>query len=137
MSQMEEDQDFIIKGLDEIQAGNIQKNIQPLNFELLMDEFDDNREFVTGMLHRFFINAQLQINEMKILIDKKDFENIKKEAHSLKGGANCIFASPLGGIALQLEEESDKGDIHPLKSLYEELCRKFHELKTYALDKIQ
>ena len=83
---------------------NIQsKDAAPMNFERAVEEFERDREFLMEVLEGFMGNVRAQIGTIRQAISDGDADQIREEAHSIKGGAANLTADNLSEVALELE----------------------------------
>jgi two-component system, sensor histidine kinase and response regulator len=98
----------------------------PIDLQTAIEEFDD-RPLVLEVADELVSHARQQLQTMKKALNNQDFDRLRKEAHSVKGGAWTIEARPLGDLAetiehLSRDRESDR--IGPqLSHFVEELDR--------------
>ncbi len=79
------------------------------DYELAIKEFADQREMVFSIVREFVEEINNQAEIMKVALAKGDLETIRKEAHSIKGGAANIHAHPLSFAAKGIEELAKAG----------------------------
>jgi len=103
------------------------------DFNLAIKEFEGQNELVFSIAQEFTEEIMNQIEVMKVALAKDDLETIRREAHSIKGGAANIHATPLSRKAKEVEEFAQtgaSGDIpHALIALGEENTRLQNTLK--------
>ena len=100
-------------GLDIQQAAHEEKTNQPgpaiggaapcFDFSKAVQEFEGNRELVVEIIGDFIADARKQLNTLKRAVREKDGETVRKESHSIKGGAANITALGLSEAAHKLE----------------------------------
>ncbi|MDZ7700002.1 MAG: Hpt domain-containing protein [Deltaproteobacteria bacterium] len=73
------------------------------------------------VLNGFLENARYQIETLQKAISKNDFEEIRREAHTIKGGAANLVAKELSMIALNLEKHATSEDIEGCRKHLEKL----------------
>ena len=100
------------------------KNL-PMDFEKALAEFEGDRVFLTELLKGFTKNVRSQIHVIQQALKARDAERVRREAHSIKGGAANLRADALSGIALELENIAKSGELnkglHVLERLEKEL----------------
>ena len=84
--------------------------IPPVDFNKAIKEFDGQRELVFTIIQEFSDDINKQVGVMNAALAAGDFETLRKEAHSIKGGAANIHAVPLSQTAKKIEELAKKGD---------------------------
>jgi HPt (histidine-containing phosphotransfer) domain-containing protein len=77
---------------------------EPMNIDVLMDQFDGDREFIKKFIRTFLTNAWKQLGKIKSAVTGEDFDMLAEEAHALKGGAGYITAEFISKLALELEK---------------------------------
>ena len=98
-----------------------------MNFALAVEEFEGDENFLKEVLDGFLanVNNQLKIIDQALNID--DAEQVRREAHSIKGGAANLTADVLAQVAFELEDIGRSGDLtnghNTLNRLNVELCR--------------
>jgi len=83
----------------------------PLDFKNCVYNLGGDRKTVLGLINEFLETID---NQRKVLIgalDMADCETVRKEAHSIKGGAAVLSAHPLMAAAALLEEAGKAGDL--------------------------
>jgi HPt (histidine-containing phosphotransfer) domain-containing protein len=77
---------------------------KPLDVELILEEFDGNKNLFFEVIGRFLNKAKKQLDSIRQAIHNKDIDLIIFEAHSIKGGASNLRAYKLANLAYQLEK---------------------------------
>ena len=97
----------------------------PMDFERALAEFEGDRIFLGEVLRGFTNNVREQINVIQQALETRDADRVRREAHSIKGGAANLRADALSGIAFDLENIGKSGDLamgpRLLKKLKKEL----------------
>lgn len=83
----------------------------PLDFEKAVIEFDGMKDTVIDLVKEFSKDIEKQVSVMRDAITAGDSETVRKEAHSIKGGASNIYAIPLSMAAMKLEDHAISGDL--------------------------
>ncbi len=76
--------------------------------------------------------------QLKAICDAISDDNIdivKRETHSIKGGASNMNANDLSRVAAKLENLSRKGSLEGSNELFMELEEEFHRLKSFIKSK--
>jgi HPt (histidine-containing phosphotransfer) domain-containing protein len=106
---------------------NRQSTRAPMNFEMAIKEFEGDKEFLMEVIDGFLKNVRAQIGTIRQAISDGDAEVVRREAHSIKGGAANLTADDLSTVALELEDIGKsgalEGGIQVLKRLEGEFCR--------------
>jgi HPt (histidine-containing phosphotransfer) domain-containing protein len=101
--------------------------VAPLCRDRLLDEFCDQPELITRLLHIFATETEKDINNLAAAIADRDPDRIRSIAHRLKGSAATVGAEPLRaeaeliegyGRQAQLQQAADR-----VSHLYAELKR--------------
>jgi PAS domain S-box-containing protein len=75
----------------------------PMDFEKALKEFEGDKSLLLDVLTGFIQNVRGQIEVMRRALLRQDIDRVRKEAHSIKGGAANLRAEELARIALDLE----------------------------------
>ncbi len=99
----------------------------PMYFEKAVAEFEGDREFLIEVLEEFLDNVKVQIKTIHQALSEGNAELVRKESHSIKGGAADMAAERLAELAFELEnvgksKDLDRGD-SVLQKLEGELAR--------------
>ena len=92
-----------IHGNDDPESGEAAETEGLFDFEKAVETFMGKEEVVKKLLHSFTEKAAGQIKTLKAAVKNQDFEVIRVEAHSIKGGAWNLQAKKLGDVAAELE----------------------------------
>ncbi len=96
-----------------------------MNFERALAEFEGDQIFLTEVLKGFTNNVRGQIDVIQQALKTRDADRVRREAHSIKGGAANLRADALSRIALELENIGKSGELtmgpRLLKKLEKEL----------------
>ena len=112
---------------------NIQsKDAAPMNFERAVEEFERDREFLMEVLEGFMGNVRAQIGTIRQAISDGDADQIREEAHSIKGGAANLTADNLSEVALELENIGKSGVLERGIPVIERLEKELHRLEVYV-----
>lgn len=111
------------------------KNDIPLDFEMALDEFDDDKEYLMKVVNIFLENVKKQIIIMQQAIKDGDTETIRKEAHAIKGGAATLMADNLAGVAERLENVGKSGNIEKCLEIVNRLEDELGLLELFVKDK--
>ncbi len=79
--------------------------------ERALEEFGDDPEFLEEVLTGFLENVAEQLSQLATAIETGDADRVRREAHSIKGGAANLTAMSLSGAAKELEELGKRGDL--------------------------
>ena len=84
---------------------------EPMDFARALEEFEGNREFLTGLLEKFLENVRAQLGTIREALDRADAEILRREAHAIKGGAANLTAAELSSAAAELEKTAKSGSL--------------------------
>ncbi len=104
----------------------------PMDFEKAIIEFEGDEDLLRNVLEEFFGNVETQIEIIRQALSDQDGEAIRKESHSIKGGAANLTAHTLSQIAFDLERVGKSGDLSKGGATLEQLENAFYCLKTYV-----
>ena len=119
----------------EIENPKSEIQVAPMDFDKAIEEFEGDEEFLMEVLEGFLDNVRAQIGTIHQAISSGDAEVVRKEAHSIKGGAANLTADELSRIALELENIGKSGLLEGGTEVLERLEREFHRLEVYAKDR--
>jgi CheY-like chemotaxis protein len=103
----------------------------PIDLKKAMDEFDSDMEFVKETLRGFLTNVRKQLEIIHTAIRTGDTETVRKEAHSIKGGAANICADDLSQAALNMESLGKSGSVDNGQEIFQKLEKEFCRLLEY------
>ena len=108
------------------------KENDPMNFEMVLDDFEGDRELLIEAMNLFLDSVRNQIGPLRKAISDGDTELVKKEAHSIKGGALNMAAKELSEIALELENTQESDTPEASTVILERLEKEFYRLDAFA-----
>ena len=104
-----------------------QESEAPMEYERVLEEFEGDEDFLMEVLEGFIGNVTSQIKLIRQAISDGDAEAVRREAHSIKGGAANLTANDLSGIAFEIENIGKSGmlveGIDSLQKLEQEFFR--------------
>ena len=104
----------------------------PMNLDRAIEEFEGDKGFLMEVLEGFLENVRAQIGTIQQAISDGDAEIVRKEAHSIKGGAANLTADKLSKIALELENIGQSGVLEGGTEALERLKKEFYRLEGYV-----
>lgn len=107
----------------------------PINFERATQEFDGDKEFLMEVLDGFLKNVTARIGIIRNAISAGNAEVVRKEAHSIKGGASNLTANAVSKIALKLERIGKSGNLEGGLELLERLEAETSRLASCSMDR--
>ena len=107
----------------------------PMDFARALEEFEGDEEFLMEVLEGFIGNVTSQIKLIRQAISDGDGETVRREAHSIKGGAANLTANDLSGIAFEIENIGSSGALEKGIETLDRLEKEFHCLETFVKDR--
>ncbi|MGM0427003.1 MAG: PAS domain S-box protein, partial [Thermodesulfobacteriota bacterium] len=104
----------------------------PIDFEKALAEFEGDRELLIEVFNEFLENVRVQVEMISQALFRDDFEKIKREAHTIKGGAANLVAQKLSMIALDLEKSAESNDLKGCERHLEMLAKELELLTSCA-----
>jgi PAS domain S-box-containing protein len=105
---------------------------EPMDFARALEEFEGNREFLTGLLEKFLENVRAQLGTIREALDRADAEILRREAHAIKGGAANLAAAELSSAAAELEKTAKSGLLGEAPGGLERLERAYRRLDEFV-----
>lgn len=90
-------------GEENPESGETAETEELFDFEKAVETFMGKEEVVKKLLSSFTDKVDGQINALGVAVESQDYERIRAEAHSIKGGAWNLKAKKLGDAAAELE----------------------------------
>ncbi len=100
---------------------------------LLAIEARGEKNFVSEILQIYCENAETQISMLKIEIENRDTESIKRRAHSLKGSSANIGLEKLTGLFEDLQMQAASENWERIENLIAEIIENFELIKQRIL----
>ncbi|MBT3368437.1 MAG: response regulator [Nitrospina sp.] len=116
----------------EVQNPKSELGSDPMDFATAIEEFEGDDEFLLEVLGGFFKNVTSQIGIIRQAVSEENAEVVRREAHSIKGGAANLTANELSAIAFELEKIGSSGALEEAIEVLERLEKAFHCLETYV-----
>lgn len=91
-------------------------------------------ETVVAVLEGFIENIERQIGIIGEALTTDNFETIRKESHSLKGGAATLEAAPLSRAAKLMEDLAKEQDTETLEAAFEEFKQQYQRFRQYTTE---
>lgn len=108
----------------------------PVDFAKAIEEFDGQKDLVLSIIQEFTEDIKVQIETMNVALASADAETIRREAHSIKGGAANIHANRLSRAAKTIEDLAKAGTMTEIPKalivLVEENDTMQEALKTFS-----
>jgi HPt (histidine-containing phosphotransfer) domain-containing protein len=83
----------------------------PMDFERALNEFEGDEALLMEVLKGFMENVRGQIGVIQQALMSQDADRVRREAHSIKGGASNLRANELSRIAFELENIGKSGKL--------------------------
>ncbi len=104
---------------------------------MALEEFEGDEAFLMEALEGFIENVTSQIGIIRQAISEGDGEAVRKEAHSIKGGAANLTADVLSGVAFELENIGKSGDLKEGIEALEKLEQEVFRLERFGAERDQ
>lgn len=98
----------------------------------LMDNFLGKKEVVVPLLERFIDRTKSQIDSLDGYLASKDWETLRREAHTIKGSALNLAAKELGDNAAKAETAAKNNDEEASRAAIETLGPAFARFEKAA-----
>jgi len=85
-------------------------DIDIFNFKQAVEVFMGKEKIVLNLLSGFIDKVENQINNMYQNFEKRDFDAIRQDAHSIKGGSSNLYINKLSAAAKDLEAAAVEKD---------------------------
>ena len=93
-----------------------------------LDRVQDDKDLMLELFDIFMDDYKQKRQSLKEAVAKKDFEQIKSLAHSLKGASGNISAKALRVIFLKLEDVGKANNLTGIEQLLSDLDHRYSEL---------
>ena len=103
----------------------------PICLEQALGEFDGDHDLLDNVVRQFVLNLEVQINTITTAMDNNEFEQIRFQAHAIKGGAGNLTAYSLAKAAEKLEKAGVEKNKLECKKAFECLYKEGRRLKNY------
>jgi PAS domain S-box-containing protein len=111
-----------------------EKTGAPLDIEGAVKEFEGDRDLVASIISEFLQDLLAQSKTIEDAISQGDLETVRKEAHSIKGGAANITAHDLSQAASELEQAAKGADTPACRDSLQRLSCETEHLGMYIDD---
>ena len=101
-----------------------ERDLSVMDVTIAVDEFGD-AETAIMVAEQLIDNVAGQLPTIRQAITDEDRETIRKQSHSIKGGAATVEAAPLSKAAAHLEKISPEADAATLNAGYHDLEQQF------------
>ena len=108
----------------------------PVVYEKILEEFDNDREFLSEIITGFLANVKRQLIVIQEGIEAADADKVKREAHAIKGGAANLMAVELSQAAARIEIMAKDNAFDQGQPLFSKLEKEFERFEKYVITKI-
>ncbi len=106
----------------------------PMDEEQALEMFAGDSETMNQVIKNYIKDIGQQIKRMEEAIRKRDGETVRKEAHSIKGGAMTLAAQDLVDAAFNLEKSGESFKIEDMPLLLQKVVEQKKRLEDYFND---
>ncbi|MBN1196026.1 MAG: response regulator [Candidatus Aminicenantes bacterium] len=93
-----------------------------------LERVDGDKWFLDELVDIYYTDASQRIDAMHRAVKERDFEVIRREAHTLKGASANLSLESLREISVQLEVAGHENDLEKAEKYLESFVAKFAEL---------
>jgi signal transduction histidine kinase/CheY-like chemotaxis protein/HPt (histidine-containing phosphotransfer) domain-containing protein len=111
-------------------------SFDPMDVETALKEFEGDKECLSEVVEGFIQTVEEQILRLGEAISKKDANVLKREAHSIKGGASNLTAMALANAAGALEKMGESDNFENSAEMFELFEKEYLRFKDFFLIKI-
>lgn len=104
----------------------------PIDFKRAIIEFEGDEDFFLDVFKQFLMNIKKQVKTLHHAIADGNAEVVRKEAHSIKGGAADLIAVPLSNLAFKMEKIGKENRLEESMPALRELEEEMKHLLDYA-----
>ncbi len=112
-------------------AAETAEDPQIFDYQQAVETFMGKKDVVARVVKSFLEKVEGQVPVMKKALDSGDLEQLRGEAHSIKGGGLNLQVLKLGNKAKELEDASREGRQKDAESIFSELLELFDEFRNY------
>jgi len=129
------------KSLFTIIEGIIKKydNLNPvIDIDTALDHLEGDEELLKELMEDFIKEEYIPalLTDMENAINIKDYTNLYKNAHKLKGAASCLHIHTLSNIAFELEKNGKNKQDNNTINLFNELRKEYNIVEKFFKDYI-
>jgi HPt (histidine-containing phosphotransfer) domain-containing protein len=106
-------------------------NLALLDFEKALERTMGDKEFLQELFQEFLQNAPADIEAIQGLLNMKDADGVRRQAHRIKGSAANLSFLKVAAIALRLETAGRDNNLAVGEGLLKELETAIQETKAY------
>jgi CheY-like chemotaxis protein/nitrogen-specific signal transduction histidine kinase/HPt (histidine-containing phosphotransfer) domain-containing protein len=112
-------------------AVELQNSSKLMNIDTALEEFG-SMDFLINILGNFINTVEKQCQTIFESILNRDFDIVRREAHSIKGGAATLEAIPLSEAAKTIEYLCNEEKYYDVNSAYQTFIDEFENFKDYV-----
>jgi len=95
----------------------------------LLERIGGNRDFYEEILRSFIEDTERLLSELKGYLESGEREKAERHAHSIKGAAANIGATPLSRASLRVEKAARERRMGAAEKLFSDMNREFDRLR--------
>jgi HPt (histidine-containing phosphotransfer) domain-containing protein len=111
------------------------KSHLPFDYDEYLDEIGEH-DLLVMIVQKFIENLEKQIPMIQHAIEKNDFETLRHESHSIKGGAATLTAMPLSVAAKKLEMHGKNKDSKDVADSFDNFIARFDDFKNFVTESV-
>jgi len=115
---------------------SVEEGRAPMDLDKAAREFDEDRDFVKELAAGFVDRVGEQVRIIRTALEEGDAHAVRREAHSIKGGAANICAYKLSAAARDLESAGKSGSLDKAFGIFRILEEEFRRLADYARNEL-
>jgi PAS domain S-box-containing protein len=108
---------------------------EPLDLEQAVEEFCGDRELVAAVIGGFCDEVRRQIPAIEAALRAGELDEVRAQAHKIKGGAANLTANPLSEAAAAAEQFAAAGQQELLEPALETIRAEFDRLETFLRER--
>ena len=106
---------------------------EPIDLKEVLERVQDDKDLLLELFDIFQEDYKVKRKTIDELVEKKDFEQLKAIAHSLKGASGNISAKKVHAIFIQLEQMAKNKDLSQAKDLLSNLDKEYTALGAHIV----
>ncbi len=103
----------------------------PVNFQTLHSMFGDDRAKYIEFLHKFILQAESIIEDIKLSFEQEDIAQVAFLGHKLKSSARAVGVDSLADLFMSLELSARNNKLSAVKMTMSEISPAFQSIKDY------
>lgn len=103
----------------------------PMNTDQALEAFAGDGDTLHHVISEYFRTMEEQLSLIRQSIDSQNYDRVRSEAHSIKGGALTLAADDLATAALNLEKSGGAGDTEKMKGFLDQVEEQKQRLKAF------